>query len=207
MATRKANTWNEKASRKACPLARANVYIQRVNKKACQHEPYTKQTLQVYNNHVNPSWRVHVRQLDTNSWANIILHILNRQPIPQLNNISFSRRLARSNQRSWKKVPKTSQYENHQTIQTNNGCTARTTCFTNTYTPNHFLTRSCLHWVPDVGWLVVEGVELLVIVGVPIHPQRRRHVNRGNDLMHVLTMECLRHANSLHMCCCASFMD
>lgn len=112
VATRKANTWNEKASRKACPLARANVYIQRVNKKACQHEPYTKQTLQVNNNHVNPSWRVHVRQLDTNSWANIVLHILNRQPIPQLNNISFSRRLACSNQRSGKtkKVPKTSQY-------------------------------------------------------------------------------------------------
>ena len=103
VATRKANTWNEKASRKACPLARANVYIQRVNKKACQHEPYTKQTLQVNNNHVNPSWRVHTRQLDTNSWANIVLHILNRQPIPQLNNISFSRRLARSNQRSGKK--------------------------------------------------------------------------------------------------------
>ena len=111
VATRKANTWNEKASRKACPLARANVYIQRVNKKACQHEPYTKQTLQVNNNHVNPSWRVHARQLDTNSWANIALHILSRQPMPQLNNISFSRRLARSNRRSEKKAPKTSQSE------------------------------------------------------------------------------------------------
>ena len=190
VATRKANTWNEKASRKACPLARANVYIQRVNKKACQHEPYTKQTLQVNNNHVNPSWRVHVRQLDTNSWANIVLHILNRQPIPQLNNISFSRRLARSNQRSGKKVPKTSQYENHQTMQTNNGCTARTTCYTNTYTPNHFLTRNCLIWVPAVARRVAEAPELQGI-GLPqIQRRRRRQPSLDLDLMHVLTIQC-----------------
>ena len=162
-----------------------------MNKKACQHEPYTdtKQTLQVNNNHVNPSWRVHARQLDTNSWANIVLHILNRQPIPQLNNISFSRRLARSNQRSGKKAPKTSQYENHQTMQTNNGCTARTTCYTNTHTPNHFLTRHCLIWVPDGARRVAEALELLDIGPTQIQLRRRRHPRLDLDLIHVLTIQ------------------
>ena len=132
----------------------------------------------------------HVRQLDTNSLANIVLHILNRQPIPQLNNISFSRRPARSNQRSGKKMPKTLQHENHQTMQTNNGCTARTTCYTNTYTPNHFLTRNCLIWIPHLARRVAEAPELLSIGPHQIQRHRRRQPSLDLDLVHVLTIQC-----------------
>ena len=76
------------------------------------------------------------------------------------------------------------------TMQANNECTARTTCYTNTYTPNHFLTRNCLIWVPAVARRVAEAPEHLGI-GLPqLQRRRRRQPSLDLDLMHVLTIQC-----------------